>query len=196
MKNKFITILGMTMLVMLPITNASAVSITGNIGFTGSAQLNTGNAQTASEVVSWMNTVVGASSGSFTVLGQGTPVLLKPGWMLNSGPLNNFWTVGGFTFNLVSSTIYSQNATFLNVLLSGTVTGNGYSPTDFTGSFQVGNPAADGMTSFTERLSFTSAAPDGGATVILLGLTCLGLAGIKRKYPHILGLPMTTGHET
>lgn len=195
MKNKLITIFGTTVLAVLSTSNARAVAITGNIGFSGSAQLNSGSVQTATEVLSWMNTTVGTDSGSFTTVVPGTSVLLAPDWMLNSGPLNNFWTVDGFTFNLVSSSVYAQNGTFLNVLLSGTVSGNGYDPTDFTGTFQVGNPAANGMTSFTERLSFASAAPDRASTLGLLGLTCLGMALVKRKYFPALVISKITSHE-
>jgi hypothetical protein len=92
--------------------------------------------------------------------------------------------VGGFTFNLISSAIVLQNSQFLNVRLTGTASGNGFDTTDFTGTFQVGNPAANGITTFTERMSFAptpSSVPDGGTTVLLLGMVCTGLVIIQRK---------------
>jgi hypothetical protein len=48
----------------------------------------------------------------------------------------------------------------------------------------VGNPAANGVTTFTERMSFAplvNSVPDGGTTVLLLGMACTGMLLIKRK---------------
>jgi hypothetical protein len=168
-----------------------ATPITGNIGFSGSAVLNTGSISTASKVTTWLPTVVNSDSGTFTtgaspaiVLNTTTVTLAAP-WTFNSGALPSFWTVAGFTFNLLSSTALplsfdpSGNA-YLSVYLVGTVTGNGFDATAFTGSFQVSDPSANGLTTFTTRLSFNSV-PDGGTTVILLGAALSGLALIKRK---------------
>jgi hypothetical protein len=112
-------------------------------------------------------------------------------WTFNSGVLNNYWTAGGFTFNLSSSSIYSQDGGFLNVVMQGTVLGNGYDPTAFTGSFQVADPSADGLTTFTERMSFTGASgpgftgtPEPGMSLWWLGLATVGLALVKRKNRH------------
>jgi hypothetical protein len=165
-----------------------AVPITGNIGFDGTAQLNSTSEQTATEVVSWISTKVGKSSGAFAGIAPGTLVALASPWTFNSGPLNNFWTVGGFTYNLISSSIFSQDGMFLNVNLAGTVTGNGFDPTAFNGTFQVANPSADGATLFTERLSFANNAvgvPDGASTVMLLGFACLGLGWFRHKFSPV-----------
>lgn len=160
--------------------SVQATPITGNIGFSGAVQLDSGSVQNATEAIAWINTVVNATSGSFTTVANGSPVTLATPWFFNSGVLNNFWSVGGFTFNLSSSSIYSQDALFLNVVLAGTVTCNGYDATAFTGTFQVANPPANGVTTFTERLSFNSV-PDGGTTALLLGSALSGLALIRRK---------------
>ena len=166
---------------MWPLTNpCKPPPITGNIGFSGAVQLDTGSAQTATEAIAWINTVVNATSGSFTTVANNSAVTLATPWFFNSGVLNNFWSVGGFTFNLASSSIYSQDSLFLNVVLAGTVTANGYDATAFTGTFQVANPPANGVTTFTERLSFNSV-PDGGTTALLLGSALSGLALIRRK---------------
>jgi hypothetical protein len=160
--------------------SVQAVPITGNIGFSGAVQLDSSTVQTATEATAWYNTVVNATSGSFTSVANGSSVSLASPWLFNSGVLNSFWQVGGFTFNLSSSSIYSQDSLFLNVVLAGTVTGNQYDPTAFTGTFQVANPSANGLTTFTERLSFNSV-PDGGTTVLLLGSALSGLALLRRK---------------
>jgi MYXO-CTERM domain-containing protein len=178
-KFKFVTILGTAMLPLLSITT-SAAPVSGNIGLSGTAQLNSGSAQTATEVVSWGDSTVGADSGSFASITPGTAAVMSEPWTFNSGVLNNYWTVGGFTFNLSSSSIYSQNGGFLNVVMQGTVLGNGYDPTAFIGTFQVADPSANGSTTFTERMSFTGA-PEPGTSLWWLGLTALGLALVRRK---------------
>ena len=162
-------------------SSVQAVPVTGNIGFSGAVQLNSSSVQTATEALAWFNTVVNATSGSFTTVPNGTAVALATPWFFNSGAQPNFWITGGFTFNLISSAIYSQDNLFLNVVLAGTVTGNGFDATAFTGTFQVANPSANGLTTFTERLSFNSV-PDGGTTVMLLGAALSGMALIKRKF--------------
>jgi hypothetical protein len=168
-------------------TKADSGLISGNIGFSGVVQLDTTDAATATEAVSWENQVVGASSGDFNGIAHGSAVTFAAPWTFNSGPLNDFWSVGGFTFNLLSSSISGTRGRFLDVVLTGTVTGNGFEDTTFTGTFQVANPSADGFSRFTDRLSFGSAAPvttvpDGAYTALLLGLACAGLTGLKYKY--------------
>jgi hypothetical protein len=161
--------------------------ISGNIGFSGVVQLDTTDAATATEAVSWEDQIVGAASGDFNGISRGTTVSFAAPWAFNSGPINDFWSVGGFTFNLLSSSISGTRGRFLDVVLTGTVTGNGFEDTTFTGTFQVANPSADGLSRFTDRLSFSSAAPvtsvpDGAYTAMLLGLACAGLARIKYQY--------------
>ena len=158
--------------------------INGNIGFSGTAVLDTSDANTATKVITWgTDNVVGSDSGSFVGLVTiGDAVTLLAPWSFNStGPLNNFWKVDGFTFTLNSSSIFSQVGGFLNVSISGTVSGNGFDTTAFSGSLQLANPSANGATTFTERLSFNSV-PDGGTTVLLLGAALSGLALMKRKF--------------
>jgi hypothetical protein len=182
MKSKFLVRIGVAAVSLLLNQPANAVPITGNIGFSGAVQLNTGNSQTATTAVNWLGVMVGDSSGVFAAIPDRTPVAMSAPWQFNSGPLNNFWSVGGFTFNLTSSAVALQDGLFLDVVMFGTVSAVGFDTTSFTGTFQVGNPAANGLTTFTERMSFGSV-PDGGATLLLLGAACVGLALVRRKIP-------------
>jgi hypothetical protein len=164
--------------------NVQAVPITGSIGFAGTAVLNTPNATTASTVVGWINSHVETSSGDFALYtALNDAVFFYAPWNFNSGPLPNFfWTVKGFKFSLSASAIYSQGPIFLDVVLTGTVSGNGFDATAFEGTFQVANPPSNaGLAQFSERLSFNSI-PDGGTTALLLGAALSGLALIKRKF--------------
>jgi hypothetical protein len=180
MKKTIVTIVSIAAFAVALTQTAQAVPIAGNMGFSGAVQLNNGSVQNASEAISWFNTVVNGKSGSFAGIANDTPVAMASPWFFNSGPLNSFWLVGGFTFDLLSSHVYSQDALFLNVVLAGTVTGNGFDATAFSGTFQVANPPANGISTFTSRLSFNSV-PDGGNTVLLLGMACIGMFAVKRK---------------
>ena len=162
---------------------AQATPITGNIGFSGAVQLNSATANTATAATAWYNTVAASPSGSFVgIVNNGDAVSMTGAtpWNFNTGALANFWSVDGFSFNLASSSIYSQVGGFLNVLLAGTVIGNGFTATAFNGTFQVADPASSGPQTFTERLSFNSV-PDGGTTVMLLGGALMGLALLRKK---------------
>ena len=185
MKNKFIALAGAAVLTVALTQTVQAIPVTGNIGFSGTADLNSRSVNMASAVVAggWRNTVVGSASGSFAFIPTLAPVVMTSSqWNFVSGALPAFWSVGGFTFDLVSSSIFSQGGGFLNVLLNGMVTGNNYDPTQFSGSFQVADPAANGQVTFTERISFNSTAvPDGGATVLLLGMGLIAMTLLKRK---------------
>jgi hypothetical protein len=157
-----------------------AVPVSGNIGFSGAVTLDTSSVLTSIEATGWSQTIVDASSGAFAGIAHGTPVTVASPWHFTSGALPSFWSVGGFTFNLISSSISLQSSLFLDVNLTGTVTAAGFDPTTFTGTFQVANPPANGTTTFTERLSFASV-PDNASTVLLFGLTCLGMGLIRYK---------------
>jgi hypothetical protein len=165
---------------------AQAVPITGNIGFTGTAQLDTDNVNSATKVLGWVNTVVGPGpSGSFAGLGNTAATFSAP-WVFgpSGSVVNPFWTVAGFQFNLSSSTVVIDQLGFLNIDIFGTVVstlvGSGLTPTAFAGTFTVHNPNSGTAQNFTAALSFAPV-PDNGTTVILLGLGLLSLGLFRTK---------------
>ena len=192
MKNTLLTLAGAAAVLVVAQTS-QAIPVTGNIGFAGSAQLNSGTVGAATGVVNWFGETVTANSTSGSFLpyfgsAGGQPVAIASPWSFVSGPVAAFWTAsaGGetFVFNLVSSAPVVSPAGFLNVVLSGTVSGTGpvtFDTTAFNGSFSVQDPPANGIATFTESLSFHSV-PDGGTTVMLLGAALSGMALIKRKF--------------
>ncbi|HEX7654945.1 MAG TPA: VPDSG-CTERM sorting domain-containing protein [Verrucomicrobiae bacterium] len=167
---------------------SQATTITGNIGFSGSAQLNGADVASSSYVSAWVNgngvndNKVGLASGDFASLIGQTVTLTSP-WSFVSSNFGTFWQVGGFTFNLASSSVASNAGGFLNIVLAGTVTGNGFEATSFTGRVTIQDPStANGNTfTYTESLSFQPV-PDGGTTVLLLGSAISGLALLRRKF--------------
>ena len=139
----------------------------------------------ATTVVTWFDIFLNpghanvlSSDGDFSVVLPGTQSDMFNGWVFNpSTPTLGLWSVGGFTFDLTSATIISQSNFFLNVLGTGTVSGNGFDPTAATFSFTVDN--SNGQPRFRFGFAAESASlPDGGATVMLLGagLSALGMA--------------------
>ena len=158
----------------------AATPITGGITFDGVVQLDATTVGTATQALGWSSATVGAASGTLAALGSGSGVTLVPTWLFNAGPVQNFWSVGGFNFNLSLSAIYAQDASFINVFLTGNVTGNGYESTAFTGTFQIDQPPVNGVAKFTQNYSFNGV-PDGGSTLLLLGAAMSGLVLIRRK---------------
>ena len=167
--------------------NVQANQINGSITFGGNATLDA-DASVATEVLSWHgfgNTgspfVTGASYDFATFITPGplTTVAIVAPWSFNSGPISSFWTVGGFTFNLTSSTISSQGVGGVLVTGIGSISGNGFDITEGTWNFST-QPGGIGTT-FSFSASST-AVPDGGNTLMLLGsaLSVLGF-GVFRK---------------
>jgi hypothetical protein len=165
-----------------------AVPITGDIGFTGRAVFDTSSAGTASEVVNWVNPQVNGTAGAFTSVADGTSVnFTSPWFFLTLTPVNGFWSVGGFTFQLLSSAVVSHNGSYpsgyVEVTGTGIVSGNGYTPTELSWSFTSQDPAATtSPTTFTFSASATSdSVPDGGTTVAMLGLGLFGVSILRKK---------------
>lgn len=112
--------------------------------------------------------------GAFASFAGATP------WSFNSGPLAAFWAVGGFTFDLISSSINNQTATSVSVSGTGTISGNGFDPTEGTWEFTTQNPGTGSPARFTFSAA-TGAVPEGGATLVLLGVALTGIEVLRRK---------------
>jgi hypothetical protein len=163
-------------------STASAVRISGVIGFTGGASLNNANLSLATQVVEWDTTIVSAlHTGDFAGISTGTAVMLAKPWNLTSAGIVDFWKVGGFSFDLTSSTRFYDptGPGFLQASGYGWIRKSGFEATQGTWSFSTQNPGAGNLFSFSAS---GAAVPDGGATVALLGVSLLGLHGLRRKF--------------
>lgn len=173
-----------------------AIPITGNIGLTGALTFNTDSSATASAVTSWVSPIVTTDSGVFGspsvfAIASGTAVSMASPWSFTtSTPITSFWSVGGFTFELLSSSIVSQGGVagstgYVDVQGTGLVSGNGYSATPMSWNFTSQDPQSargpDRWTFSASGGSIGTGVPDGGATAMLLGLALTGVAIIKRK---------------
>jgi len=161
----------------LCVQQAQAVHIDGGvITIAGGAQLDNENIDDATMVMSWLDPRVQSVSGNIGLfVSAGDLVSMPNSWTFGAGA-TALWSVGGFTFDLIASTILLHSGGILLVSGTGTVTGHGET-FNGTWSFSAQGEGSGGIFSF----SASSLVPDGGATVALLGLSLAGIEGIRRK---------------
>ncbi len=154
--------------------------ITGGVTFLGIGTMDSSLA--ASTTLLTASASVGSSSGTFLTNGVvfGNAVAITTPWTFNSGAHASLWSVGGFTFDLTSSSIVTQNSTFLNVVGSGVINHTGYDATSGTWSFTVPGDDASGTFTFAAA---SHGVPEGGSTALLVGLSLvsLSLITLRRK---------------
>ena len=167
---------------------AQAAAIEGNINLAGAVRFNTNSLATASSVVTWFDsfnnagfsTVQAGGTSNFAGILAGSQATMAQ-WAFNpSTPTPGLWSVGGFTFDLLSSTIVTQNASFLLVTGIGIVSGNGFDPTSMEWSFTTQSAGGNTRTVFSFSANGV-AVPDGGSAVALLGLALTGIEVLRRK---------------
>jgi VPDSG-CTERM motif len=162
---------------------AQAVQIDGQILLVGRVTFDAplGSATT---VTNWfdvfqnpgMSSVL-ATTGDFSAIPLLTSATMATPWVFTpSTATPGLWSVGGFTFDLLSATVVTQLPNFLNVEATGIIHGLGFD--DTPGTFQLT------VTGRGIRFGFaalTQAVPDGGAAVALLGLALIGIEAVRRK---------------
>lgn len=164
-----------------------AVPITGSIGFTGGATIDTSSMGTATEILTWINPVATLDYQTFSSVAFGTPASIAGNWSFNdSTPITGFWKVGIFTFNLTSSYIFQQGGVagstgYVVVDGMGTVSAPGYDDTAMAWSFTAQDPAAGQNPASWTFSASSNSLPDGGATVMMLGIALSGVTLLKKK---------------
>jgi hypothetical protein len=164
---------------------AQAVKITGSIAFHGTVDFDQPILH-ATRVEAWHDVLgtgyptVTARTGDFSFISPGTPGIFSAPWFLNSGSVPALWSVGGFTFDLVSSVLAVQTSTGVKVIGSGWITGNGFDATFGTWHFQAGSFGTNGPSTGTPA-RFGVTAPETGSTVALLGLALVGMEALRRR---------------
>jgi hypothetical protein len=184
MKMKFAGIIGIVA-TMFAVTSLQATPISGSILMGGEANLN--SAGTA--VTSWPFVYVVADSGSFNTVNSFTLVNMSSStWSFSPGvALNNLWNVGGFSFDFQGDTV-TQTGNFLNINGYGTISSSNpsLSTTDFTWNLAAEDIAGNVEFTFSASTAAGSGGnggqlPDGGLTLVLLGLALAGVELFRRK---------------
>ncbi len=160
-----------------------AATIDGTLTFAGGATFDTKSLAKATRVENFSNVTVISVDGDYAgFVSPNDAVTMAAPWIFSpSTPTPDFWSVGGFTFDLDTSTIVLQNSKFLLITGTGTVMGNGFDPTEGIFSFSTQSPSGgQGVFSFSAS-SDSQGVPDHGGTVALLGISLLGLEFFRRK---------------
>jgi len=164
---------------------AQATPITGDIQFTGIVTFDNTDLSMAKQVSTWDLCLVLSDSGSFSsipALPTVTNVTMTAPWIFNPSTATiPLWQVGGFTFDLASSTIVTQTTTFLNVTGVGTLSAAGFDTTPGTWSFTISNTDGLAHSTFGFQADTAPKVPDGGATAALLGVALAGVEVLRRK---------------
>ena len=165
--------------------SAQADLITGMLNIAGTATYDKTIAH-ATMVVAFDNvTTQGANTGSFAGVPKNLSVAMTAPYIFNpstSTPM--LWSVAGFTFDLLTSTIVFQSADGLLIKGTGILSGNGFEPTNATWSFS--QQAGAGKTlSFSATTEGVIPTPDGGMTVTLLGAGLVALVGFRAKFAKV-----------
>jgi hypothetical protein len=165
----------------------AAGPIIGNITFAGTVELDTTSASNATMVIAngWHGLSTTPTAGlpqvqshdgsfnGFVTNGDGT-VFHSP-WTFNSGAIPSFWSVDGFTFDLITSTIITQTGSpgsgALHVAGTGTVSGNGFTTSSGTWNFTTQDPSAQSQFSFSAA---SAVVPEPSSAF----LSAIGLAAI------------------
>ena len=168
---------------------AEAAFISGNINFAGGVQFDTNSLATATRVTTWFDSngnagfssVQVGATGDFSGIAAGTQATMAQPWIFSpSTPTPGLWSVGGFTFDLLTATIVTQTANFLNITGTGIISGNGFDPTAGTWAFSAQNSSGKPKLLFSFSAD-SAAVPDGGSAVALLGIALTGIEVLRRK---------------
>src|SRR5437660_2425476 len=167
--------------------SAQAIPITGMLNIAGTANFNTSSLTTASSATFSDVLVLGGNTGTFAGFAVGTPVVMASYTFDPSTITNGLWSVNGFTFNLLSSTVVSRSANFLSVSGTGIITGPaGFDATPGVWAFTSQNAGGHPHDTFSFSANTEGGAvPESGLTLALLGAGLMGLAAFRAKFGKV-----------
>jgi len=173
------TIFAVLILSAITILPAQALPvISGSIGFSGAMapEDNGGNAVNLGAATQLNLTDVYVSqvpTGAFATEGVNKFDAVSMSLFTLGGSADPLWTTGGFTFELLNSTVNAQNDTFINVSGNGILRHANYE--DTYGSWYLsGNPLGEG------NFNFSAGSVPAPAALGLIGLGLLGFSASRR----------------
>ena len=196
---KLILSAAMTIGLFQGISSVEAAQMTGSIDFDGGVVLDTGVVGTATAVTTWtgaggvgLPTVVANSLSPGGSPGGSTVTISAP-WSFVSGAIASFWSTGGYTFDLTSSSIAFQTGTFINASGPGILKHAGFDDTPGTWAFSTQSPGSGSPTVFSFSAATGTPVSDVGGTASLMGMGLMGLALVRRKVQAIRAGEGTVG---
>lgn len=191
------------LLLLLSISSAQAKELNGFILFNGKGvTFDNPDLALATTVENWDNAFViraQGEDGHFNNVHVGdTPMMATP-WVFDPfTPTLALCRIGGFTFDLISSAGISRGSfhdqfgdlvTFLTVEGTGTVSETGFTTTPGSWFFEKEITTGKRFNGQHTEFGFSASAttpggvPDSGSTVMLLGISCVGLSLGQRFMP-------------
>ena len=169
------------------LSSAQATPITGMLNIGGTATFDTTSLATAHSATFSDELVLGGNTGTFAGFAVGTPVVMASYTFDPSTITNGLWSVNGFTFNLLSSTVVSRSSTFLSVSGTGIITGPaGFDATPGMWAFTSQNAGGHPHSTFSfSANTVAGGVPDGGMTIVLLATGLMGLAAFRAKFAKV-----------
>jgi hypothetical protein len=162
---------------------AEGSMLTGNLTFAGGATFDTASLATTTRIDSFAHMTVTTSGGSFgNFANPGDEVMMTEPWIFSaSTPTLGFWSADGFTFDLATSMVVSQDSMSIEASGTGIVSGNGFTKTSGMWDFVWQRNSSEGVFSFTSNYNPVGV-PEGGTTIMQFGLGLAGLAIARRKF--------------
>ncbi len=184
MKNTLSTFAGASLLALVLVTQVMAVPITGSVSFNGAPNFNALPIAGSTKIVSYDSAwvAVGQQTGIYTAVADLTPVVFSPFvFSPATQAVNPLWSFSsaGLTYSFTTSSMIANFNAPLNIWNiggKGTLRATGYEDTAGDWNFSTGQIGQSFY--FGSAAAATPAVPDGGMTVLMLGLG-LGLVGLK-----------------
>lgn len=179
-KNK---ILGTLALLAALATSSHALPLTGNYSLNGTAQLDSGTVNTATQLISGSGLFSSLSGDLAAYNGE---VFTISTWNFNSGVVSPLWQTTNLQFDLANSFIKQQGGGDLVVDGKGTLflkSDPVGTAREYTFNFTTQDPnigQANGNFVFSFSVS-GGPVPDAGSSVVLLGAALIGVALFRRK---------------
>ena len=181
---------GVAAVALSMVQSTQAITLTGNIGFTGLATLNTASAGTATTITSYSGTQVQGISGVIAgYAANNDNVTFTTPWTFYPGsavPITPFWTDitsgTGLTFSLSSWTAVRDLVGSPSVKIVGI--GTMSDTAGDTGAFDFVVTLQDPAAQAPQQFSFSASShnvPDGGTTALLLGAALTGLFLLRKQ---------------
>ena len=180
------TFLAATAACLVGLGSAHASQISGLLNISGTATFDKKSLGKATTVTPFTDvTVGGGNTGDFGSITVGTSVVMASPYIFS--PSTNtpaLWSVGGFTYDLQTSTVTLQNNNFLLISGTGMIFANGFEPTAGVWAFSTQNASGKRHDTFTfsANVEAVPGVPDGGMTVTLLGAALIGLGVLRATF--------------